>query len=102
MEEERMPNKALKNKEKGRRLQTRWMDQAQKDIKAKGVDWRRMAEGDVCRDRQDWKRWKRRIMMMLGTMKKKYTGDESENEFSVDEPEELQGSDDDWTPAAGE
>ncbi|XP_066992001.2 uncharacterized protein [Anabrus simplex] len=35
-------------------------------------------------------------------MKKKYAGDESENEFSVDEPEELQGSDDDWTPAAGE
>lgn len=35
-------------------------------------------------------------------MKKKYAGDESENEFSVDEPEELQGSDDDWTPGCGE
>jgi len=36
------------------------------------------------------------------TMKKKYAGDDSENEFSVDEPEELQGSDDDWTPGCGE
>ncbi|XP_069701419.1 nucleolin-like isoform X2 [Periplaneta americana] len=35
-------------------------------------------------------------------MKKKYAGDDSENEFSVDEPEELQGSDDDWTPGCGE
>ncbi|PSN57695.1 hypothetical protein C0J52_00318 [Blattella germanica] len=35
-------------------------------------------------------------------MKKKYAGDDSENEFSVDEPEELQGSDDDWTPGMGE
>lgn len=35
-------------------------------------------------------------------MKKKYGEDDSENEFSVDEPEELQESDDDWTPAASE
>jgi hypothetical protein len=35
-------------------------------------------------------------------MKKKYAGEDSENEFSVDEPEELQGSDDDWTPGCGE
>ncbi|XP_063243308.1 glutamic acid-rich protein-like isoform X2 [Bacillus rossius redtenbacheri] len=34
-------------------------------------------------------------------MKKKISED-SDNEFSVDEPEELQGSDDDWTPEAGE
>ncbi|XP_049862801.1 nucleolin-like [Schistocerca gregaria] len=35
-------------------------------------------------------------------MKKKYAEDDSENEFSVDEPEELEESDDDWTPAASE
>lgn len=35
-------------------------------------------------------------------MKKKYSGEDSENEFSVDEPEEFQESDDDWTPGAGE
>ncbi|KAK7793557.1 hypothetical protein R5R35_000394 [Gryllus longicercus] len=31
-------------------------------------------------------------------MKKRYTEDDSENEFSVDEPEEFQESSDDWTP----
>nr|CAD7457838.1 unnamed protein product [Timema tahoe] len=51
--------KALKNKEKGTRTigrpRTRWMDPAQKDMEAKGVDWRREAEGEVWRDRQEWK-----------------------------------------------
>nr|CAD7437722.1 unnamed protein product [Timema bartmani] len=57
---DRMPKKALHNKEKGRRPigrpQTRWMDQAQKDIEAKGANWRRVAEGEVWRNRQEWKK----------------------------------------------
>ncbi|CAG2055250.1 unnamed protein product, partial [Timema podura] len=42
--ENRMPNKALQSKEKGRRPigrpRTRWMDQAQENMEAKGADWR--------------------------------------------------------------
>nr|CAD7592513.1 unnamed protein product [Timema genevievae] len=42
MEKDRMPKKALQNKEKGRRLigrqRRRWMDQAQKDMEAKRAD----------------------------------------------------------------
>nr|CAD7398384.1 unnamed protein product [Timema cristinae] len=32
------------------------MDQEQKDIQDKGEDWRRVAEGEVWKDRQEWKR----------------------------------------------
>nr|CAD7580721.1 unnamed protein product [Timema californicum] len=54
--------KALQNEYKGRRLngrpQTRWMDQVQKDTEAKGPDSRPVAEGEVWKDRQEWKRMK--------------------------------------------
>nr|CAD7426356.1 unnamed protein product [Timema monikensis] len=53
---DRIPKKALQNKEKGRRPQTSLMDQAQKDIEAKGADWRCVVERQVWRDRQEWKR----------------------------------------------
>nr|CAD7599827.1 unnamed protein product [Timema genevievae] len=51
--------KVLQNKEKGRRTigrpRTRWMDQGQKDMEAKGVDWRCEAEGEVWKDLQERK-----------------------------------------------
>nr|CAD7456590.1 unnamed protein product [Timema tahoe] len=56
-EKDRMSEKALQNKEKGRRPlgrpRTELMDQAQKDMEAKGADWRCEAEGEVWRDRQE-------------------------------------------------
>nr|CAD7396192.1 unnamed protein product [Timema cristinae] len=60
MEQDRMPKIALQNKEMVRRpigrLWTRWMDQAQKDMEAKGANWRCVAEEEVWKDQQDWKR----------------------------------------------
>nr|CAD7266861.1 unnamed protein product [Timema shepardi] len=57
MEEDRMPKRALQNKEKGRRHigrpRTGWMDKMQKDMETKGVDWRHVAEGEDWRDRQE-------------------------------------------------
>nr|CAD7576272.1 unnamed protein product [Timema californicum] len=61
----RTPKKALQSKEKGRRPGTGRMDQAQKDMEAKGEDWRRVAEGEVWRDRQERKRMCRTKAEML-------------------------------------
>nr|CAD7255948.1 unnamed protein product [Timema shepardi] len=50
MEENKMPKKALQSKEKGikpiGRPRARWMDPVQKDMEARGLDWRRMAGGE--------------------------------------------------------
>nr|CAD7443152.1 unnamed protein product [Timema bartmani] len=35
---------------------TSWLDQVQKDMEAKGADWGHVSEGEVWRDRQEWKR----------------------------------------------
>nr|CAD7198447.1 unnamed protein product [Timema douglasi] len=78
--EDRMPKKALQNKEKGRRPRTSWMDQAQKDIGTKGENWRHLAKGEVWRDGQKWKstspddpqRLKRRMMMIMKLQIPKY------------------------------
>ncbi|CAG2063536.1 unnamed protein product [Timema podura] len=63
MEEDRMPKRGLQNKEKGGRPRTRGMEQAQKDMEAKGVDWRHMAEEEDVSD--DPQRRKLRMMMMM-------------------------------------
>nr|CAD7193559.1 unnamed protein product [Timema douglasi] len=47
-----IPKKALQNKEKGTRPQTSLVDQEQKDIEAKGADWRRVVEEEDWRDQQ--------------------------------------------------
>nr|CAD7437683.1 unnamed protein product [Timema bartmani] len=58
--EDRMTKKALQNKEKGirpiGRPRTRWIDQAKKDMEDKGAEWRRVTEGVIWKDRQEWKR----------------------------------------------
>nr|CAD7432241.1 unnamed protein product [Timema monikensis] len=50
MEKDGIPKKALQNKEKGRRHigrpWTSWIYHAQ-DMEVKGIDWRRVAEGEV-------------------------------------------------------
>nr|CAD7196862.1 unnamed protein product [Timema douglasi] len=60
MEKDRMPKKALQNKENGGRPigrpRTRWMNQAQKVMEAKGADWKRVANREVWKDQQEWKR----------------------------------------------
>nr|CAD7431159.1 unnamed protein product [Timema monikensis] len=54
---DRIPKKALQNKEKVIRtiVRPRWMDQAEGDMEGKGADWRCVVEGPLWGDRQEWK-----------------------------------------------
>nr|CAD7406360.1 unnamed protein product [Timema cristinae] len=54
---DRIPKKALQNKEKVIRtiVRPRWMDQAEGNMEGKGADWKRVVEGPLWEDRQEWK-----------------------------------------------